>query len=53
MKNFPKELPADLGYWPAFWMLPQDSVYGTWAASGDNKGGDSTTIEGTLRYDGQ
>lgn len=29
------KLPTGNGIWPAFWMLPQDSVYGTWAASGE------------------
>lgn len=24
-----------LGAWPAFWMMPQDSVYGTWPKSGE------------------
>lgn len=23
------------GLWPAFWMMPQDNVYGEWAASGE------------------
>ncbi|CAN0424411.1 unnamed protein product, partial [Laminaria digitata] len=23
------------GLWPAFWMMPQDNVYGQWAASGE------------------
>ena len=27
--------PAGQGIWPAFWLLPQNSVYGTWAASGE------------------
>ncbi|GIP18182.1 hypothetical protein J40TS1_38240 [Paenibacillus montaniterrae] len=29
------KLPAGEGLWPAFWMMPQDSDYGTWAASGE------------------
>ncbi|QJC50501.1 family 16 glycosylhydrolase [Paenibacillus albicereus] len=29
------KLPAGEGLWPAFWMMPQDSVYGVWASSGE------------------
>jgi len=29
------KLPAGAGLWPAFWMMPQDSEYGTWASSGE------------------
>jgi len=53
-------LPAGQGLWPAFWMLPQDSVYGAWAASGeidimeavnlDGAGGNR--VLGTLHYGG-
>ncbi len=28
-------LPGGGGVWPAFWMMPTDSVYGTWPASGE------------------
>lgn len=28
-------LPIGEGLWPAFWMMPQYDVYGTWAASGE------------------
>ena len=28
-------VPWGKGLWPALWMLPQDDVYGTWAASGE------------------
>jgi beta-glucanase (GH16 family) len=29
------KLPTGNGIWPAFWMLPENSVYGAWAASGE------------------
>ncbi len=53
--------PGGQGLWPAFWMLPQDDVYGTWAASGEidiveavNLGGTGgNTVFGTIHYGGQ
>jgi len=53
--------PAGQGIWPAFWMLPQDNVYGTWAASGEidiveavNLGGTGgNTVFGTIHYGGE
>ncbi len=53
-------LPAGQGIWPAFWMLPQDNVYGGWAASGEidimeavNLGvAGNNTIHGTIHYGG-
>jgi licheninase len=29
------KLPAGDGNWPAIWMMPKDSVYGSWPASGE------------------
>ena len=29
------KLPAGQGVWPAIWMLPEDNIYGSWAASGE------------------
>lgn len=29
------KLPEGEGLWPAFWMMPKDSAYGAWAASGE------------------
>jgi beta-glucanase (GH16 family) len=54
------KLPHGQGLWPAFWMLPTDSVYGGWAASGEidimeaiNLGpGSNNAIHGTLHYGG-
>ncbi len=54
-------LPAGQGIWPAFWMLPQDNVYGTWAASGEIdimeavnlNGAGGNTVHGTIHYGAQ
>jgi beta-glucanase (GH16 family) len=50
-------MPLGRGLWPAFWMLPSDSKYGTWAASGEIDvveyiGSDSDRILGTIHYGG-
>ncbi|MEO0347017.1 MAG: glycoside hydrolase family 16 protein [Pseudomonadota bacterium] len=52
------KLPAGQGLWPAFWLLSQDSPYGTWAASGEidvmeavNLGGvGGNNVFGTIHY---
>ena len=51
-------LPGGQGLWPAFWLLPQDNVYGTWAASGEIDiveavnltGTGNNTVHGTLHF---
>jgi len=50
-------MPIGQGLWPAFWMLPSDSIYGTWAASGEIDiveyvGSQPYRIFGTLHYGG-
>jgi beta-glucanase (GH16 family) len=54
-------MPKGQGLWPAFWLMPQDNAYGTWAASGEidiveakNPGATGgNTIYGTIHYGGQ
>lgn len=61
-------LPQGQGAWPAIWMLPERSVYGAWAGSGEIDileavnlgvpcaacpGGLEDTILGTLHFGGQ
>ena len=45
------KLPAGQGVWPAFWMLSQDSPYGTWAATGEIDIVEAVNLGGTPRPD--
>lgn len=57
------KLPSGQGSWPAFWMMPTDSVYGDWPRSGeidimeavnlkvtDADGKVENNVHGTLHY---
>ncbi|MEO0512618.1 MAG: family 16 glycosylhydrolase [Planctomycetota bacterium] len=48
------KIPSSIGIWPAFWMLPTDSPYGGWPASGEIDIMESfdfdEDISGTLHY---
>jgi Beta-glucanase/Beta-glucan synthetase len=51
-------MPIGRGLWPAFWMLPSDPVYGTWAASGEIDvveyiGSEPYRVLGTIHYGGR
>jgi beta-glucanase (GH16 family) len=53
--EFRVKLPPGKGYWPALWLMPLNSVYGGWAASGEvdimeNKGRIPTQVMGTLHF---
>ncbi|MGO4347620.1 family 16 glycosylhydrolase [Paenibacillus sp. MCAF9] len=52
------KLPTGNGVWPALWMLPKDSAYGAWAASGEidimeAKGRLPSTTSGAVHFGGQ
>lgn len=49
------KMPKGQGFWPAFWMMPSGSVYGTWPTSGELDitevlGNQTTTDYGTAHY---
>ncbi len=50
------KIPTGGGMWPAFWMMPQDDVYGSWAASGEidimESANNTTSVGGALHYGG-
>lgn len=50
-------LPSGQGIWPAFWMLPTDSPYGGWAASGEMDVVEAVNIpidaHGTIHFGGE
>ncbi|HTE23909.1 family 16 glycosylhydrolase [Flavitalea sp.] len=48
-------LPVGKGLWPAFWLLPQDNVFGGWPRSGEIDmmeyiGGEPSKVLGTVHY---
>jgi beta-glucanase (GH16 family) len=55
--EFRARLPQGKGYWPAFWLMPEDAAYGAWAASGEidvmeNKGANPSNVLGTIHFGG-
>lgn len=49
------KIPTGKGIWPAIWMLPTDTVYGIWPASGEidimeARGSNTREIVGTIHY---
>ena len=56
--EFRAKMPVGKGLWAAIWMLPTDSEYGGWAASGEIDimeylGDDTRTVHGTLHFGGE
>jgi beta-glucanase (GH16 family) len=51
------KIPSGEGLWPAFWMMPEDDVYGGWAASGEidimEAANATTSMSGALHFGGQ
>jgi len=52
------KLPAGQGIWPAIWMLPTDTFYGDWPASGEIDivevvGHEPSVVHGTLHFGGE
>ena len=50
------KIPSGDGMWPAFWMMPENDVYGGWASSGEidimEAANAATSIGGTIHYGG-
>jgi len=50
------KIPTGGGMWPAFWMMPEDDVYGGWAASGEidimESANSTDWVGGTIHYGG-
>jgi len=49
------KVPTGKGVWPAFWLMPEDAVYGGWASSGEldimeEVGDKPNTAFGTIHY---
>jgi beta-glucanase (GH16 family) len=54
---FRVKVPGGAGLWPACWLMPENSVYGPWAASGEIDVMESTgalpdNVIGTIHYGG-
>lgn len=51
------KLPEGQGFWPAFWLMPQEDVYGGWASSGEidimeNRGDQLDIVGAAVHYGG-
>lgn len=55
--EFRAKFPAGQGFWPACWLMPEDSPYGGWPDCGEidiveNKGNYPAVVQGTIHYAG-
>ncbi|HEY1791107.1 MAG TPA: glycoside hydrolase family 16 protein [Verrucomicrobiae bacterium] len=53
--EFRAKFPQGKGYWPAIWLMPEDSPYGGWPSCGEidiveNKGDYPAVVQGTIHY---
>jgi beta-glucanase (GH16 family) len=53
--EFRAKFPQGKGYWPALWLMPNDSLYGGWPSCGEidvveNKGDYPAVVQGTIHY---
>jgi beta-glucanase (GH16 family) len=53
--EFRARMPAGQGYWPALWLMPENSPYGRWPGCGEidvmeNKGNNPGVVAGTIHF---
>jgi len=53
--EFRAKVPEGKGYWPALWLMPENSPYGRWPACGEidvmeNRGNYPAVVQGTIHY---
>jgi beta-glucanase (GH16 family) len=53
--EFRASFPHGKGYWPALWLMPENSAYGGWPNCGEidvveNKGAYPAVVQGTIHY---
>jgi beta-glucanase (GH16 family) len=53
--EFRAKFPPGKGFWPAIWLMPENSLYGGWPSCGEidiveNKGDYPAVVQGTIHY---
>ena len=56
--EFRAKFPQGKGYWPALWLMPENSPYGGWPSCGEidvveNRGDYPAVVQGTIHYAGK